>query len=51
MRLVLLLAAAALVGAQSKVWVADNRDGTCKNPILYADYSDPDVTRVGEDPR
>lgn len=22
---------------------------TYKNPILYADYSDPDVARVGED--
>ncbi len=33
----------------SKVWVADNGDGTYKNPILYADYSDPDVLRVGED--
>lgn len=33
----------------SKVWVADNGDGTYKNPILHADYSDPDVTRVGDD--
>lgn len=33
----------------SKVWVADNGDGTYKNPILYADYSDPDAIRVGED--
>lgn len=33
----------------SKVWVADNFDGTYKNPILHADYSDPDVIRVGED--
>lgn len=33
----------------SKVWVADNGDGTYKNPILYADYSDPDAVRVGED--
>jgi len=33
----------------SKVWVADNGDGTYRNPILYADYSDPDVVRVGED--
>jgi len=38
-----------LGGRVSKVWVADNRDGTYKNPILHADYSDPDVTRVGED--
>lgn len=33
----------------SKVWVADNGDGTYKNPILYADYSDPDIERVGDD--
>lgn len=33
----------------SKVWVADLGDGTYKNPILYADYSDPDVCRVGDD--
>jgi len=33
----------------SKVWVADNGDGTYKNPILNADYSDPDVIRVGDD--
>jgi beta-xylosidase len=33
----------------SKVWVADQGDGTYKNPILYADYSDPDVIRVGRD--
>ena len=33
----------------SQVWQADNGDGTYKNPILYADYSDPDVVRVGDD--
>ena len=33
----------------SNVWVADNGDGTFKNPILNADYSDPDVLRVGDD--
>jgi hypothetical protein len=33
----------------SKAWVADNRDGTYRNPILHADYSDPDVVRVGDD--
>jgi beta-xylosidase len=30
-------------------WVADQRHGTYKNPVLYADYSDPDVIRVGDD--
>ncbi len=33
----------------SKVWVADNGNGTYKNPIIHADYSDPDVIRVDED--
>lgn len=32
----------------SKVWVADQADGSYRNPILYADYSDPDVIRVGD---
>lgn len=32
-----------------KMWTADLQDGNYKNPILYADYSDPDVIRVGED--
>lgn len=32
----------------SKVWVADNGDGTYRNPVLHADYSDPDVIRVGD---
>src|SRR4051812_11997059 len=33
----------------SHVWVADNGDGMYKNPIIHADYSDPDVVRVGND--
>src|SRR6218665_1184310 len=33
----------------SKVWVSDQGDGTYKNPVLDADYSDPDVCRVGDD--
>lgn len=32
----------------SKVWVADLGNGNYKNPILHADYSDPDAIRVGE---
>jgi hypothetical protein len=27
----------------------DQGDGTYRNPVLYADYSDPDVIRVGDD--
>lgn len=33
----------------SKVWTADLGNGKYKNPILHADYSDPDVCRVGDD--
>jgi beta-xylosidase len=33
----------------SKVWVADNDNGTYKNPIIHTDYSDPDAIRVGDD--
>ena len=33
----------------SKVWVPDLGNGNYKNPVLYADYSDPDVCRVGND--
>jgi beta-xylosidase len=57
--LLVALASASAVWAQSpasenknfvsKVWVADNGDGTYKNPIIHADYSDPDVIRVGDD--
>ncbi len=30
-------------------WKSDNGDGTYTNPVLYADYSDPDAIRVGAD--
>lgn len=33
----------------SNVWVSDLGNGNYKNPVLYADYSDPDVCRVGTD--
>lgn len=38
----------ALAGV-SDVWVADLGNGKYQNPILYADYSDPDLCRVGDD--
>ena len=34
---------------ETKMWNADLGNGMYKNPILYADYSDPDACRVGED--
>ena len=33
----------------SEVWVADQGNGTYKNPILHADYSDPDICKAGDD--
>lgn len=36
-------------GYVSKVWMSDLGNGYYKNPILYADYSDPDLCRVGDD--
>lgn len=34
---------------ETKTWVADLGNGYYKNPILYTDYSDPDVIRVEDD--
>jgi len=42
-----LIATAPLQCAQT--WNPDRGDGTFQNPIIYADYSDPDVIRVGDD--
>lgn len=33
----------------SKVWSPDLGDGTYKNPVIHADYSDPDICAVGND--
>ncbi len=30
-------------------WNPDRGDGRYRNPILFADYSDPDIVRVGDD--
>ncbi|WP_289105047.1 glycoside hydrolase 43 family protein [uncultured Bacteroides sp.] len=42
------ISSAVLLNAQykSEVWVADKGDGTYVNPVLHADYSDPDVCAV-----
>lgn len=32
--------------AENPVWLADNNDGTYRNPVIYADYSDPDIVHV-----
>lgn len=35
--------------AQSTVWSPDNGNGTFTNPIMWGDWPDPDVIRVGDD--
>ncbi|MFM6975538.1 MAG: family 43 glycosylhydrolase, partial [Sphingobacteriaceae bacterium] len=46
----LITASLALTAQQtSKVWVSDLGNGNYKNPVLNADYSDPDAIRVGDD--
>ena len=34
---------------KSEVWCPDNGNGTYTNPVINADYSDPDACAVGED--
>ncbi|MBW8898944.1 MAG: family 43 glycosylhydrolase, partial [Massilia sp.] len=51
---VLTLALGALTGAPASAaapnqpWVADLGNGRYQNPVLHADYSDPDAIRVGD---
>ena len=53
LRLLIFLCSSYLIAQQqpyvSEVWVADQGDGTYKNPIIHADYSDPDVVQWGDD--
>lgn len=35
--------------AQTTSWTADNGNGTFTNPLLYDEFSDPDIIRVGDD--
>lgn len=36
------------LGAQTNVWTPDNGNGTFTNPIMWGDWPDPDVIRVGD---
>lgn len=47
--ILLIVAAQASAQYRSEVWCPDNGDGTYRNPVLNADYSDPDVICVGDD--
>lgn len=41
--------AAAFCAAAQQVWTPDNGDGTFTNPIMWGDWPDPDIIRVGDD--
>ena len=53
LKITILLLLPITVGAQgnykSQVWSPDNGDGTYTNPVINADYSDPDVCVAGDD--
>lgn len=49
MKILLLFIFSQSLICHAQLYTADNGDGTFKNPVLYADYSDPDVIRVGDD--
>ncbi len=44
----LLMTATGCGAPRPSGWVPDRGDGTYRNPVLFADYSDPDAIRVGE---
>jgi beta-xylosidase len=45
----LLAIALALASPAAPPWRPDAGDGSYRNPVLFADYSDPDVVRAGDD--
>ena len=50
-RIILLLPAILSLGSSlaAQSWVPDLGNGRYKNPVIFADYSDPDMIRVGDD--
>ena len=45
----LLLTCAVATNASAQAWSPEAGRGRFRNPIIFADYSDPDVIRVGDD--
>ena len=46
---ILALSLCTQLPAQTTRWTADNGNGTFTNPLLYDEFSDPDILRVGDD--
>jgi beta-xylosidase len=38
-----------IFNVRSQPWIPDQGNGSYINPVIFADYSDPDVIRVGDD--
>lgn len=51
MRFIVIIASVFICNVilKAQLWSPDLSDGRYKNPIIYADYSDPDILRVGDD--
>jgi len=49
MRVLLFISQLVLIVPLIEAWQADLGNGKYKNPILFSDYSDPDVIRVGSE--
>ena len=47
--LLLILCSLCCATAQTTSWTADNGNGTYTNPLMYDEFSDPDILRVGDD--
>lgn len=47
--LLMLLVSVSVPPVVAEQWKADLGNGYYKNPVLFADYSDPDMIRVGDD--
>src|SRR5882762_5112378 len=47
--LIACLLVSSLGQASTPPWTADRGDGTYRNPVIFADYSDPDVIGVGDE--
>jgi beta-xylosidase len=45
----ILLLLAVVFHSDAKKWIPDLGNGSYKNPVIFADYSDPDVVKFGDD--
>ena len=44
-----LLIGLTLPAPAQQIWAPDNGDGTFTNPLMWGDWPDPDIIRVGDE--